>query len=191
MTSTTSPMTTSLRIYAIVAGAVVLLGLGSFFYVLSIFVIKEVPNAVSYQIEVPPESINPLFQAIGAIAMQSGMKTMRNEGVPDVRGTEWQNKDFSQGISWVLIDRGHVDISISSVAAGNDDSWLNLIAAVQREISMWPSNMQNQLQLSSQRFDACASSQRPNVRDTVCIYKRTDLFDVFELKQLLQSHPVR
>ncbi|MDP9930706.1 hypothetical protein [Variovorax paradoxus] len=186
-----SPMTTSLKIYAVVAGAVVLFVLGSFVYVLSNFVVREIPTSVSYDVIVPPESASALFQSIGTAVAQIGLKSGKKKEATDIRRREWKNNDDSQGVSWDLSGDGQVHISIFSAATGSDESYLNMISLVQKEIAAWSGNMKSHLQLAPGRFGTCASPERPNIKDSTCIYERTGVFEISEMKHLLQSHSVK
>lgn len=184
-------MTFSLKIYAALAGAVILLVLGSVFYVMSTFVVREIPTSVSYDVIVPAESVEMMFQGVNATAAQIGLRTAKKKETTDFLRSHWNNSDDSQGITWDVSGKGQVHISIFSTAAGNDESYLNMISSVQNEIAAWPEGMKAHLQLAPGRFGACASRERPDVKDSTCIYERTSVFDINELKQLLQSHPAK
>ncbi|WP_431112269.1 hypothetical protein [Variovorax paradoxus] len=191
MNSTTSSMTLSLKIYACAAAGVMLLVIGSFFWVLSTFGVREIPNSISYDVTVPAESVEILFKNISTAVAQIGLRIGKNKEANDFLRNHWSNDDESQGVTWDFSGDGRVHISIFSMVAGSDESFLNMVSSVQGQISAWPEGMKSHLQLAPERFGACASRERPEVKDSTCIYERKEVFDLYELKQLLQSHPVR
>ncbi|WP_418117012.1 hypothetical protein [Variovorax sp. 350MFTsu5.1] len=178
-----------MKIYRITALAAVATFICIAIYLLSLFVVRDVPISISYDVTESPDLISALFQEISMVAAVLEMKAGKNESTRDTQRMHWQKKNDSQGISWDLVDSGQAHISIYSTAAGSDGDLLKLVALIQEKIPTQPEKVTSQLQLAPGRFGACASLQRPEIKDSTCIYKRPGVLDISELRRLLQSHP--
>ncbi|WP_157609153.1 hypothetical protein [Variovorax sp. Root411] len=178
-----------LKIYRATALVAVAAFICAAIYLLSNFVVREVPVSVSYDVVTSPGSTNALFQEIGRVAAALGMKAGKDADASNVQRMHWKKKDDAQGMSWDLMSPGQLHISIYSTAIGSDEDFVRLIVQVQEKISTGSEKITSHLQLAPERFGACASPQRPEVKDSTCIYERAEVLDIPELKALLRSHP--